>query len=148
MTVTLKSMLLDKRRLAAAFRQMTYAEKRHLAMSVADLFEKEIIQEQLEKQRQEKIDALIEAMAKEKNIPVEEVREALAQQAAQAQMKTRQRQAAKPKYRYTDYKGFEHEWSGRGSMPPAMREAIDAGMQLEDFAIPKSRQPRQRRKTE
>ena len=140
MTITLKSMLLDKRRLAAVFRQMTYAEKRHLAMSVADLFEKEIIQEQLKQQQQEKINAFLADAAKETGVPVEDVQLAL--------VPRRRRRPAQPKYRFTDDKGFEHEWSGRGRMPRAMRDAIDSGMQLDDFAISTESRPRQRRRSE
>lgn len=83
------------------------------------------------KEREEKIANYIQLMAKD-GIDVDEIVDALSDQGAKA--KTR-REKRPPKYQYTDENGKTKTWTGQGRTPAAIQTALDAGAQLEDFAI-------------
>ena len=131
---TLKDTLLDKRRLAAVFRKLTHDEKRHLAESIADLFEQEIFEQEAERQRLAAIEKHIAQMMSESGATREEVIAVIEKQRRKDE--GRRRRSPRAKYEYTHAAGFYRTWSGRGTKPTALQRLLDEGADLRDFLIP------------
>ena len=87
--------------------------------------------QEAEARKREKINELLEQMKADGINPDE-----LAAITGAAKAPQRKRAARPAKYRYTDASGEEHTWTGQGSTPKPIAEALAAGKSLDDFLIP------------
>ncbi|MBJ8872476.1 DNA-binding protein StpA [Citrobacter braakii] len=90
-------------------------------------------EEQLQRQRaeqQEKISALLAQMQADGISP----EELLSITPATARS-VKKRQPRPAKYRFTDFNGETHTWTGQGRTPKPIAQALAAGKSLDDFLI-------------
>lgn len=98
---------------------------------VAEKREQSHALETASRDRNQKLDKYREMLISEGIDPSE-----LLQSPEDRHKKTRMKRAPRPaKYRYTDIKGQEKQWTGQGRMPAVIQAAVDKGQPLEDFLI-------------
>lgn len=107
------------------------------------------LQEMLEKfqivvAEREEVEAEFEAVEKERNEKLEKYRTMLMQDginpedlmSSMATTKQKSKRAARPaKYKFIDTDGSEKTWTGQGRTPKLIKDAMDAGEDLNQFLI-------------
>ncbi|MBA0219798.1 H-NS histone family protein [Pectobacterium brasiliense] len=101
-----------------------------LTVIVEDRREEEASTQQQNAERQAKIEALRAQLLEDGIDPSELLGSASATKSAKSK-----REPRPAKYKYVDENGSEKLWTGQGRTPKAIKEALDNGKSLEDFAI-------------
>ncbi|WP_027711142.1 H-NS family nucleoid-associated regulatory protein [Dickeya chrysanthemi] len=101
-----------------------------LTAIVEDRREEESSAQQQNAERQAKIEALRARLLEDGIDPSELLDAGVTSKTAKTKRTPRP-----AKYKYTDENGNEQTWTGQGRTPKAIKEALDNGKSLEDFAI-------------
>ncbi|MEE7535757.1 H-NS histone family protein [Klebsiella huaxiensis] len=102
-----------------------------LSSIVEDRREEESAVRKEQEERRAKLEAFRQKLLEDGIDPAE-----LLAAVGSSQPKAKSTRAPRPtKYKYTDENGHEQTWTGQGRTPKAIAAAIEAGKNLDDFAI-------------
>lgn len=130
------TVLMHKRRLKAATRDLSTEDLSDALNKLQDVFNERLEEEREMQEREAKKKAVIQnalSQLEQEGISQEEAFELLSGNSNKPR-----RKAVKPaKYRYTTEDGETHTWTGQGRTPTTMKNAIEQGASLDDFLIDK-----------
>lgn len=126
--------LRHKRRLNAYLDKFDLDELRHFQNKVNEIVDERIAEETARQEAYKKKRQVIENLLSEaENMGVSRD-DLIAVANTNAGKPPETSKPVKPKYQFND-NGESRTWSGRGIMPRALRQAVDAGQPLESFLI-------------